>query len=66
MSVSARYIAIISVIINRVGGSNISGDIYYPPFTQCVEGKFKVDKVFQKGPNVSEIFVPEVQIFQQI
>ena len=27
---------------------------------------YKGDKIFQRGPNISERFVPGVQIFQQI
>ena len=41
-------------------------EIIPPLATQCVECKFKEGiKVFQRGPNISEIFVLEVQIFQQ-
>ena len=38
------------------GGSNISGEIYYPSIKQCVD--LRGDKIFQDGPNISEIFVP--------
>ena len=48
-----------------VGGSNISGEIYYPSVKQCVDLKRRGDKIFQDGPNISKIFVPGVQIFQQ-
>ena len=49
----------------RVGGVNSSGEINYP-LLQCFECKFKrKDRIFQRGPNISEIFVAGVLKFQQ-
>ena len=31
---------------------------YSIPFTQCVIWKLKGDKIFQRGPSISENFVP--------
>ena len=41
----------------RVGGSNISGEINYPPLQTVLDAKSWGDKIFQRGPNISEIFV---------
>ena len=41
-----------------VVGSNISGEIYYPSVKQCAEFKIMGYKIFQDGPNISEIFLP--------
>ena len=41
----------------RVGGSNISGEINYPPLHTVFNAKSRGDKIFQRGPNISEFFV---------
>ena len=51
--------------ILRVGGSNISGEMNYPSFTNCVECKFKGDK-YLKGIQIYQKFLFQgVQIFQR-
>ena len=49
-------------IITEIAKSNISGEIYYPSVKQCVDFEVDLnngwDKIFQDGPNISEIFVP--------
>ena len=42
----------------RVGGSNITGEINYPPLHSVLNANSKGDKIFQRGPNISENFVP--------
>ena len=41
-----------------MGGSNITGEINYPPLHSVLNANSKGDKIFQRAPNISEIFVP--------
>ena len=69
------------VYVFRVGGSNITGEINYPPLHSVLNTNSKGDKIFQRGPNISEnlfrgpgsknfskieIHYPGVQIFRYI
>ena len=61
MRILASYMAIAICrysYVFRVGGSNITGEINYPPLHCVLNANSQGDKIFQKGPNISENFVP--------
>ena len=66
-NISYMAIAICRLVyVFRVGGSNITGEINYPPLHSVLNANSKGDKIFQRGPNISENLFRGVQIFRYI
>ena len=70
MSVLASYIAINLVVSYNYVDVELEDQIFQvkyivPTLHSVLNEKSREDKIFQRGPNISEIFVPGIQKFQQ-